>query len=719
VLGCLGCHEGKTESIIGTDGNPLSPYQGLCDPAKGDAPFSTLWDANDNTMKTCSDCHLRAGLEKRPVDLLDNATGLANVDPNNPFFPGDGIQDLDTNGDPVWKTVDCRDFGAPDPTAAHTMAGLASKICQTEGDGVANASHLDLMKCTVCHVNKVSTADWNTAVAIIDATGPDAHGHLKDFKNEYVRRAMYDQATDVANLTYTWWKGKIYPANQVTTLYWADMNPGIDINGDGHTGMTAAGAQGLDAVLPTDIRAIDEANGWGSLINDELGNVSPADIQDRIDAITEYFDVLNGVDPANPDPMVHPWIRLGIVVVPFKNDHNIGPAEHALGSNGCTDCHNQNPGQGMFSRTYRMQGDLMTNLEANGPDMSGTPATNPFYGYPTQIMPFGMDMTGAHNPPMNDYSWFTVDRNDNEIWASVFSLPAGSTPTQQLRNMTTSELLYNVDDQLTPVGAGAPLADRAAWTNYLNNINPAAYNVAPTAVIDSLPASVELGTAVPLQAIASAAAGSVYFWTVNDISEISADALKNVDDNGTPGDLSDDILLDDPVAQQNSSWTFNMPGTWKVMLTVVGPNGDIVQDTAPIQVVRHQAVTGNSVTVTNAAAGTVQIDLATIPAHDQLYFFFGDGTRLSVADGDGVTAGGAYQIVRNYRLRSTFLKYFDSDSGINFASEAAYNAYYALPENTDANVNNQVYQYVYTASVQVKNAGVMVEVVNFDVIILQ
>ncbi len=60
------------------------------------------------------------------------------------------------------------------------------------------------------------------------------------------------------------------------------------------------------------------------------------------------------------------------------------------------------------------------------------------------------------------------------------------------------------------------------------------------------------------------------------------------------------------------------------------------------------------------------------------------------------------------------------DSGINFASEAAYTAYYALPENDDTGHDaNQVYQYVYKASVQVKNDGAMVEVINFDVIILQ
>jgi len=665
VLGCLGCHEGKTERIIGDNGDPLSPLHGQCDPAKGDAPFSTLWDANDNTMKTCADCHLHAGLEQRPVDLVDNTTG----DPTP-----DGVQDVDTNGDPLWKTVDCRDYGAPNPTGAHQAAGLTSMICQTAGDGVANASHLDLMKCTVCHVNKVSTASWNNGVAIIDATGPDAHGHLKDFKNEYVRRSMYDPATGVANLTYTWWKGKIYPGNQVTTLYWADMNPTIDINGDGHTGMTPAGAQGLDAVLPTDVRAIDEANGWGSLINDELGDVTPAEIQERIDAITAHFDALNGVSPTNPDPMVHPWIRLGIVVVPFKNDHNVGPADHALGSNGCTDCHNSNPGEGMFSRNYRMQGDLMTNLEATGPDMSGTPATNPFYGYPTQVMPFGMDMTGAHNPPMNDYSWFTVDRNNNEIWASVFSLPTGASSTQQLRDMTTSELLYNVDDQLTPVGTTTPLADRAAWVTYLNNINAAAYNISPTAAITSLPTTIQVGTTIPLNAVASAAAGSAYYWTVNDVSAATV-ANTGVDP-------------DDPAPGQTSSWTFTIPGTWKVMLTVVGPNGDVVQSAESIQVLRQLAATSASASGMVSGSASATINLSNIPAHDQISFFFGDGTRLSVADGDGVTAGGSLSQAHSYRLRDTF---FDGGTST----------------------------YDYTTSVQVKNAGAIVEVINIDVVIPQ
>ncbi len=721
VLGCLGCHEQKDGSFVGIDGNPMSPANGLCDPAKGDVPYSTLWDANDNTMKTCADCHLRAALERNPVDVVDNATGLPNADENDPNFPGDGNQDLDEFGSLVWEFLDSRDYGAPDPSAAHQRAGLSSMICQTEGDGVKNATHLDVIHCTTCHVRKIADAEWNTAAAIIDASGHDAHGHLKDFKNNYVNRKMYDPATEKTNLTYAWWRDKIYPANLSTTLYWADMNPGIDINGDGHTGMTAAGAQGLDAVLPTDVLAINESMGWHSLTSDELGDVSPTDIQDRINAITAYFDVRNGVDPMNPDPMVHPWIRLGIVVVPFRIDHNIGPAAKALGSNGCIDCHNPNPGEGMFSSMYRLQGDNMINLEANIPDMN--PAS-PFYGYPTQIMPFGMNPANMSNgsglPPMNDFPWFVIDRDGEEIWASVFSLPTGPTPTMQLRDMQTSELLYNPNVTYTPID-GAPVADRNAWVSYLDNINPAVYAVAPTssfeididqggstapvAVSVDVPVAVaipvttiEKETTVDLLADASAAEGSLYFWSVNDKP-------------------ADPAL---PLIGETLTYAFDIPGTWRVMLTVIGPEGDLVQSVTRVEVARNLAATTALVSGTASGSASATIDLSNIPAHDQLYYFFGDGTRLSVVDGDGTTAGGTNQVVRDYRRRSTFLKYFDPDSGINFASEAAYTAYYALPENDDTGHDaNQVYQYVYKASVQVKNDGAMVEVINFDVIILQ
>lgn len=710
VLGCLGCHEQKDGSFVGIDGNPMSPANGLCDPAKGDVPYSTLWDANDNTMKTCADCHLRAALERNPVDVVDNATGLPNADENDPNFPGDGNQDLDEFGSLVWEILDSRDYGAPDPSAAHQRAGLSSMICQADGDGVKNATHLDVIHCTTCHVRKIADAEWNTAAAIIDASGHDAHGHLKDFKNDYVNRKMYDPASEKTNVTYAWWRDKIYPANLSTTLYWADMNPGIDINGDGHTGdldmdmMGTTDDQALDAVLPTDVLAVNESMGWHSLTSDELGDVSPTDIQDRINAITAYFDVRNGVDPFDPNPMVHPWIRLGIVVVPFRIDHNIGPADKALGSNGCIDCHNPNPGEGMFSSMYRMQGDNMIDLRASMPDMD--PAS-PFYGFPTQIMPFGMNPANMSNgsglPPMNDFPWFVIDRDGEEIWASVFSLPSDMSGTNVLRDMQTSELLYNPNVQYTPIG-GTAVADRNAWVSYLDNIDPAVYAVAPTSSFeldtdqngsaDTVDASVnvpvavavpvttiEMETTVDLLADASAAEGSLYFWSVNDKP-------------------ADPAL---PLVGETLTYDFDIPGTWRVMLTVIGPEGDLVQSVSKVEVSRHLAST--VVGAVTVASPQVTIDLSNIPAHEDLYFFFGDGTRLNVADVNAVD-GGSYQMIRNYRLKDMFLKDTDDDTVLD--------------------------SFVYTTSIQVKGQiddpdsedpvdtiyGI-IEVVNVDVVIPQ
>ena len=591
VLGCMGCHEGKTGSVIGIDGDPTSAAIGQCDPAKGNAPYSSLWNANDNTIKTCEDCHLKAG--------WDAALGEYS-----------------------------NDYGAPNPLAAHQQYGFTAQIVQKLGDGTVNASHLDILECTVCHVRKVSTEAWNTGGAVVDATGPDAEGRLADHENQYVTRMMYD-GTDT-NLSYAWQNGKIYAANVLNTLFWRDKNTAADANGDDQVDM-------MDALLMTDVLAVDIDEGWSNLVEDNSGTVTSLEVGERITALNSYLDskwgILNG--PFN--------VKMATLAVPFKVNHNVSPASYALG-HACSDCHATGK---FFDRTYAMQGD--------GMDLTFDS---------TQVTPFTRLGTGG---PLTDFHPNLKNRDGS---ASIpLQVLSGNTT---LRDIEIGEMLYPADATYTTSG-GSSTADRAAWIAYLTSAigdgSAFGIGVLPTASINGLPATVEVGTAVALTAGASAAANSQYFWTVNDMSEATLLGDTDPSNDGDPHD---------PAAGQTSSWTFNYPGTWKVLLTVISPDGNLVQEIGPIEVVRDLADTQYTLGVSSP---TVTINLSAIPTHDELYFFFGDGTRLSESD-----SGGSYLMVRDYRLRDTFLH------GTN---------------------------YEYTTSVQVKNAGAIVEVINIPVVIPQ
>ncbi len=579
VLGCMGCHEGKIGSEIGTSGDPNSSAIGQCDPAKGNAPYSSLWNANDNTMKTCADCHLKAGWD----------AGLGEYS---------------------------NDFGAPDPTARHQALGLTAQLCQTAADGNVNASHLDILECTVCHVRKATTEAWNTGGAVVDATGPDAEGRLADHENEYVSRMMFDGT--VTNLSYAWQNGKIYATNVLNTIFWRDKEPTFDANGDGQL-------DAMDALLMTDVLADDLAKGWTNIVKDNSGTVTNIEVGARIASLNAYLNTKWGVTNAN--------VKLATLAVPFKVNHNVSPASYALGHD-CADCHA--PGE-FFDRTYAMQGDGM-NLTFDS----------------TQVTPF--TKLGGTTP--TDFHPSLKDRAGTSIPLQVLS---GNTT---LRDIETGEMLYPPSASYTGAD-GNPYATRAAWVAYLNTVGGAVGQaVATIASIDNAtnPGSpFEVGDAMDLTAGASAA-GSTYYWTVQD----------------APGTLT---------GQTVTGYVLNNPGTFQVLLTVVGPKGDLKQQWAKITVVNKAAATTVDSIVANSGSATVTINLINLPAaadYDELYVRYGDGTWETIAY-DG-TDDNAQTVVRDYRLRDTYL------NGTN---------------------------YVYTTTVQVKNGGVVIETIKFKVTIPQ
>ena len=322
ALGCIGCHE-RTDGMTmdpnngGQVGdNPLwtgnaktSPGTLGHDPAKGNAPYSSLWNATDGkAAKTCAGCHTSS---------------------------------------PAYES-----YGAPDPTAAHTAAGLLETIIQKGNAfnmaGTADGNHLDIIDCSGCHTRKLghgpydgvhSLYEWGTGAAMVDATGPDKEGRLTDHENLYIERTMEN------NLVRRWIGSKIYPAHSLVTMFWRDKddlfgygnapspNAYTDINADGQTGA-------MDAVNPSHLRNIMNGAGLRPLTED--GNMTGADIGAQKSAMMNGTTGLAayGIDMASHTPK----LKLSFMGVMFKANHGTSPAKYAYGSGGCADCHSVNGG---------------------------------------------------------------------------------------------------------------------------------------------------------------------------------------------------------------------------------------------------------------------------------------------------------------------------------------------------------------------------------------
>jgi|GEM_PF-912897 len=160
-LGCAGCH---------MDTNSSNPDKNQCDPGRGFDGSGTIADGSQigtkvdsrNTVKRCESCHLSG-----------------------------------TN--PDGNTIST--FGAPDPTAAHQRAGLTAMLNRAMGpDGSGGqklipGNHLDVIDCTVCHVQKKSMA-----VRALDCTSGNRYPTMVGFDYSKGMMGMFeDPAPDAAN----------------------------------------------------------------------------------------------------------------------------------------------------------------------------------------------------------------------------------------------------------------------------------------------------------------------------------------------------------------------------------------------------------------------------------------------------------------------------------------------------------------------------------------
>ncbi|SHI76791.1 hypothetical protein SAMN02745165_00808 [Malonomonas rubra DSM 5091] len=410
-FGCMGCHERKPTALQpddpnepnllpdGVTANPAAEYtsvwggpypemgDGLLghDPAKGDSQYSGLYNKNDKAaFKQCQDCH------------INGAGG--------------------------------REYGAPNPTMSHAAAGLTAKIAQgNTADGVAKISHIDMMHCTACHTRKANSYDWgNTGNPLIDATGKDAANRLTDHENPYV---MKQNMTD--NTSLAWYKGKIHRVSSSATMFWRDKNdtPALDANFDGRP-------HGMDALLMTDVLAVNEDNGWASITEDHHGDVTPADFGERITAFNSYIENKAGVAAGTAKT------KFSIFHVNFMNNHGVSPIELSWGINGCTDCHDA--GANFYNGSIDTTGDNNTMVYG-----ASTSQRVPFtkvngFSQPTDWHPGQMDKFGVRTIAIQISNTPTTwDDDGNAVTPEVAALT--TRPVERSENMYEAAFMGKAD----------------------------------------------------------------------------------------------------------------------------------------------------------------------------------------------------------------------------------------------------------------------------------
>jgi len=657
---CNGCHSrtSKTQAY-----NPVSePDIYLHSPGKGYDPLKYP-SSVDGTVKLCEDCHVHYG-------------------------------DLDNDG-----KRDTLAFAPPEMKVYHAQAGLlaevvpsARRVADAEGnEETFIGSHIDIISCVACHVKKryaaARSVDYASGVGYYNLVG-----------------APIDQVpgSEMVELAYSWrenggskviggqpnpdWRRQIFPFNYLTSIYpdnigvadangdgfqIGDLNGGVAVVGDPIFQRTVKAHFAYDYINADNNRvasgllemsAFDERSEWRVAGLD--GNVLFTQGAE-IDALQSAM-VLSGYMP-----------RLTLEAQPFLVTHNIMPIRNvgatsgwetfALGapqrdtlgkvvSYGCGDCHGGSGG--LFNGSINMLGN--GRLISDG---SETPIT---------------------------VSW--NDAGDVKASAQAWN-----------REGALQEIDFSSGNQTRNPERREFLGYDPARVALLNTIVPADVGVGvdPVAEIVSIGGASALGPPIEIVkgsvgvALVAAAAGNAgsfqYRWNINDVAE---------------------TLIGQTVTK-----TFSQAGIWTVRLTVIDEEGRLSQNAQTVNVVVAGPMTQVNL-ITTPESQAVVLQLSNMPVHDQIKFFFGDGTRQYVSD-----AVATYTMNRNYRFDSRYLKYYDPDSGIYFNSEVEYHKYYdqSVPEPNvpDIDESNQDYFYFYTTSIQVKNGDDIVEVINVKVEIRQ
>ncbi len=456
-LGCVDCHApfdaGTIDGNLMTErGGPLSPgfspWTGIADDtlghdvAKAEVPYGTLWNALDNTMFRCRTCHLD---QIYPAKLDTNGTP-----PANPNAPG----------------------------GAHETYGLLHNYLQDGRDGVADASHIDVMACDVCHTRKFGAGvdlqtglNYGNASAMVDGTGVDDEGRLFDHESIHVQRLMEN------NLVRAWQGDLLTIKHGLVTMFWRDVdedfaNPvditKVDINADGQSGFMDQ-VKSIDvavAMATYDDPAIPGApDPLQTLTHD--GVITGAEIDKQREALEQYLPTIGiELDPNGTGNQQQ--LRLTFMGMLFRSNHGTSPKEYAWGHGGCLDCHQD--GAGFYNGTYQLKGDSLTLSWDNTGDQYVVPFT--------RVNHADLDGSGTVEEVPGDYQFTDFDPllMPKGLTGRTLAIQVASGSTNTLRDVDRSEFMYEADS--TVAGApgprtmvsGAVLGTRAEIVNHLNNV---------------------------------------------------------------------------------------------------------------------------------------------------------------------------------------------------------------------------------------------------------
>ncbi len=586
-MGCGGCHS-ETGKFSARDQH--SPGKGL-DPLK----FAS---AADVTVKMCEDCHVLYG------DL-----------------DGDGQRDTMT-------------YGPPEMQVYHDQAGLLAKIVPTARrvvDAEGNeeeflGSHIDILSCTACHVEKRFAAARS-----VDFTSGRGYYNLVGTPPDQI------PDSDYVPLAYSWrentnakvidgepnpyWRRQIYPFNYLTSMYW-DNYGSADANGDGYrrgdsnSGVTVIGdpffmrtiaeqfnfdhvndnhdpvASGL-----SDVGALDQRDEWSLAGQD--GNI----IFSRPQEIDAFQNLMQAVNPGYLP-------RLKLESRPFLVVHNVMPTRSGSGLSG-----------GAAYALGTPTRDAGGQITAYGCSQCHGGSEGVFNG---EIDMLGRGVAIADNTPVSiEISW--NDAGDVETAARAWQ-----------RDGSEFELDFTAANQTRTVERREFLGYDPARVAALNAIVPAEVGVgvdpvADIAAIDGQDPDVVLpyieivqGSTVTLVAADGAAHGSfTYRWNFSD----------------SP----------DTVEGQSVDYQFNATGLVTVSLTVIDEESKVSRQSVQVNVVAPAPQTTFTYTAT-AGSPSVTLSLAGLPAHDLLYFYYGDGRRERVYH-----SAASIDHQHNYRLLSRYL----------------------------------------------------------------
>jgi len=636
-LGCAGCH---------MDTNTTNTDKGQCDPGLGYTRLGGVKNGFNggpnirNTVKRCENCHI---------------TGKNN----------EGIA-IDT-------------FGAPNPTAKHTAAGLLAGITTGVdglGNDVPNSNHLDVVDCSVCHMKKQSMA-----VRALDCLSGNRYPTMVGFQQEKGMMAMFtdpmglkdvpeDQFNAITGLPYPksmyvnemvdwstqpeyamlrgWWRNgpkdansryKIYNLNLITAILW-DNNGDFDANGDVATGaeadaMMAGAGLGFDPWIQRDLKV-------GNNFADTGFAVVPIGFGDPMDPTNVYGSVYtnqtaNGFNPNSAWDYVGVYGGNIVFTTPEQiNDYQafrtaMNPAKPweqtamTIFGGPFQVTHNiVDTDIAVLGKSCNDCHDANSNFFSGGYDMTGT-------AVPTAD---SYDMSGMHDiyaadgsmvQDLSAYNMMQRPLVDYEVTAEDGDLITGAEAVSKRGVVHEVEF----EEEGCWDAATKTFDTTCATPDHVRStdLNRSEFLYFDEADVEAKVAALEINRTLadyvhaPVATINTAGPVEVGA-TINLVADTTGNDA-NAQYLWTCTDTADEVLEGSTVAK-----TFSKVGTWTVTLKVINAAGELAQASAQITVAAPAPAADIAIVDPQPAGSVNTVTISNLPAeYTKLYIIWGDGTK--------------------------------------------------------------------------------------------